>query len=101
MSARFEVVRSDAAQPWHARLRVNGEITWTTEQHTRKISAERAVRSLVAHVHGVKVSRVTLVANVPGMVSVIAGVDSDGTVRMPGWSRLMVAYVDERADAHA
>lgn len=46
MSAHFEIVRTDADQPWHARLIVNAEITWRTENLTRKVGAERAILSL-------------------------------------------------------
>lgn len=89
MSARFEVVRSDAEQPWHARLRVNGEITWWTEQYARKVGAERAVRSLVAAVHELRVRDVQIVTNVPGIESV---------VRVPPWTPAgLIAYVDERS----
>lgn len=41
---RFEVVRSDVEQPWHARLRAgNGEIVWTSEQYARRADAKAAV----------------------------------------------------------
>lgn len=43
-TARFEIVRTDADQPWHARFRAaNGRIVWTTENYTRRAKAERAV----------------------------------------------------------
>ncbi len=42
MSARFEIVRSDAG--WHARLRAgNGRIVWVTESLTRRRAAVAAV----------------------------------------------------------
>jgi uncharacterized protein YegP (UPF0339 family) len=45
---RFEVVRTDAQQPWHARLRsANGRITWTTENYWNEQSAHRAVGRMV------------------------------------------------------
>lgn len=44
MSARFEIVRTDAEQPWHARFRAaNGRIVWTTENYSRR---DDAIRSL-------------------------------------------------------
>jgi uncharacterized protein YegP (UPF0339 family) len=47
MSARFEIVRTHAAQPWHARFRAaNGRIVWTTETYTRCRGAERAVEAI-------------------------------------------------------
>lgn len=46
---RFEVVRSDADQPWHARFRAaNGHIVWTTEQYARRPGAEGAIEVLMA-----------------------------------------------------
>ena len=45
---RFEIVRTDAAQPWHARYRAaNGRIVWTTETYARRSGAVNALRSLV------------------------------------------------------
>ncbi len=42
MTARFEIVRSDAG--WHARLRAgNGRIVWVTESLTRRRAAVQAV----------------------------------------------------------
>jgi uncharacterized protein YegP (UPF0339 family) len=47
MTARFEVVRTDAAQPWHARFRAaNRRIVWTTEQYTQRIAAIHAIGRL-------------------------------------------------------
>lgn len=43
--SRFEVVRTDAEQPWHARLMVNNKRVWWTENYARKVGAERAIRS--------------------------------------------------------
>jgi uncharacterized protein YegP (UPF0339 family) len=44
MSARFEVVRTDAEQPWHARfIAANGRIVWTTENYGRRRDAVAAV----------------------------------------------------------
>lgn len=47
VSARFEVVRTDAEQPWHARLVAgNNETVWTTEKYASKAGAENAIRVL-------------------------------------------------------
>lgn len=46
MSARWEIVRSDAEQPWHARfVAANGRILFSTENYTRKRGVERAIES--------------------------------------------------------
>lgn len=45
--SHFEIVRTDAEQPWHARfVASNGRIVWTTEQYTRRRGAENAIRAL-------------------------------------------------------
>jgi len=42
--SRFEIVRSDAPQQWHARFRAaNGRIVWTTEQYHRRAAALNAI----------------------------------------------------------
>lgn len=47
MSARFEIVRSDAPEPWHARfIAANGRIVWTTEQYSRSSGARNAIASI-------------------------------------------------------
>lgn len=44
MTARWEIVRTAAAQPWHVReVAGNAEKTWVIENYTRKQSAERAL----------------------------------------------------------
>ena len=44
MSARFEVVRTDAEQPWHARFRAsNGKVVWVTENYARRNGALNAI----------------------------------------------------------
>lgn len=44
MSARFEIVRTDAEQPWHARfVGANGETVWTTENYLRRTDALEAI----------------------------------------------------------
>lgn len=41
---RFEIVRTDAPEPWHARFRAaNGQIVWTSETYRQKASAVRAL----------------------------------------------------------
>ena len=58
MSARFEIVRTDAEQPWHARFRAaNGRVVWTTENYARRRGALRAVESMVAPFTGSWVDR--------------------------------------------
>lgn len=48
MSARFEIVRTNAPQPWHARyIAPNGRTLWTTETYTRRGSALNAISSVV------------------------------------------------------
>lgn len=48
MSARFEIVRTDAEQQWHARfVAANGRIVWTTEQYGRRKSALNAIASFI------------------------------------------------------
>lgn len=46
MSARFEVVRTDAG--WHGRfVAANGRIVWWTETYTRRRGALRAIELIV------------------------------------------------------
>lgn len=50
--SRFEIVRSDAAQPWHARFVArNGRIIFSTENYTRRQGALNAI-TLLASVFG-------------------------------------------------
>jgi uncharacterized protein YegP (UPF0339 family) len=50
---RFEVVRTDAGQPWHARFRAaNGAIVWTTENYARKRGAENAIDTFARALDG-------------------------------------------------
>lgn len=45
---RFEIVRTDAPQPWHARFRAaNGRIVWVTENYGRQKAARRAIEVVV------------------------------------------------------
>lgn len=48
MSApRFEIVRTDAPQQWHARfVAANGKVVWTTENYARRNGALKAIGSL-------------------------------------------------------
>lgn len=44
MTARFEIVRTNARQPWHVReVAGNNEKTWGTETYARREGAERAL----------------------------------------------------------
>lgn len=44
---RFEIVRTDASQPWHARFRAaNGRIVWTTENYSRRRDAVAAIKCI-------------------------------------------------------
>lgn len=81
----FEVVRSDADQEWHGRVRIGRHIVWHTEQHTRSTGVERAIASL-ARVLGHE--GVTFRWNVPGREK----------VAVDDWGVLvgMVRWVDER-----
>lgn len=46
--SRFEIVRSDAEQPWHARfIADNGRTVWTTENYNRRRNALNAIRAMV------------------------------------------------------
>lgn len=50
-AARFEVVRTDAKQSWHARYRAaNGRIVWTTENYTRRRACLAAIETIAGHV---------------------------------------------------
>ena len=89
----FEVVRTDAVpQPWHARLRVNGRITWRTENYTRMVGAARAILS-AADAFGYCYPQLSL--NVPGkpgrlpVEKILADAD-------PAQPWISVRYLDER-----
>ena len=57
MSARFEIVRTDAAQPWHVRLIAgNGNIVLSSENYTRRRHAEVAI-AVAAEAFGVQMNR--------------------------------------------
>lgn len=88
---RFEIARTDAGpQPWHARLIVNGRITWRVENLTRQVGAERAILSL-ARAFGFY--HVDLIWNVEGVEKVFFDPFRGNVVsHLP-----TVRYVDERA----
>ena len=45
--SRFEIVRTDAPQPWHARfVASNGRIVMSSETYARKAGAENAVLAM-------------------------------------------------------
>lgn len=45
---RFEIVRTNAEQPWHARFRAaNGRVVWVTETYTRRRAAVEAVLTIL------------------------------------------------------
>lgn len=51
-AARFEVVRTNAAQPWHGRFVAgNGRIVWTTETYTRRGRVMDAIQLLTDNPH--------------------------------------------------
>lgn len=53
MTARFEIVHTDAAQPWHARfIAANGEPVWSTETYVDERDALGAVQVIVAAIAG-------------------------------------------------
>jgi uncharacterized protein YegP (UPF0339 family) len=95
MTSRFEIVQTDADQPWHARfIAANGEPIWTTESYADRSDAVHAVELLVEAIgvplHGA------------GVVAMDIGVGQgdhpfftiDGTPASP-----MLYPVDERAEA--
>lgn len=86
---RIEIVRTNATQPWHARILVNGKITWHTENYTRMVGAERAVLSLLRI--GWPTSVTSLRWNVEGREKV--AYDRDGRY-LPTLGTVL--YVDER-----
>lgn len=46
-AARFEIVRTDAEQPWHARFRAsNGKVQFVSENYTRRSRALAAIANL-------------------------------------------------------
>lgn len=88
MSATWEVVRTDAEQPWHARLIANGRVLMTSETYARMVGAERAILATV-RAHDIGPAR--LVWNVEGVEKVMVG--EDGAVL--GWAPV-VRFCDER-----
>jgi uncharacterized protein YegP (UPF0339 family) len=52
-AARFEIVRTDAPQPWHARVIAgNGKKRWVTENYTHRRAAVAAIDGLAAIFYG-------------------------------------------------
>lgn len=46
MSARFEVVRTDAEQPWHFRFIANGRVVASSETYARKVGVQRGIEAM-------------------------------------------------------
>lgn len=90
-SARFEIVRTDAPQPWHARLLFNGRITWRTENYVRMVGAERAILSLLRATEAAPAAG-GLIWNVEGMEKVVTNRRGNPLNSLP-----LVGYVDLRA----
>lgn len=92
MIDRIEIVRSDPetdkAQPWHARLRVNGKITFRTENYARKVGAERASLGL-AKMFGWEPELVAVQLPAVGVAGVVRDLGLRGAVQ--------VVYLDERS----
>lgn len=89
MNAYWEIVRSTAEQPWHARLFTNGRISVRTENYTRMVGAERAILS-TARAHGIDASELRW--NVEGVEKLMFNTAG----RLLG-SQPLVKYTDERA----
>ena len=95
----IEIVRTDADQPWHVRLRaLNGEVTWTTETYTRSVAALEAVLLLGRTFSPVGLARLEWIDPPPdglptGLFTVWFDSDEVGAKVV-----LPVRYVDERAE---
>jgi uncharacterized protein YegP (UPF0339 family) len=102
MTARFEVVRSDAPQPWHARFRAaNGRIVWATETYAKRDSAINAITALArlfSPTSQVWLSHVYIAGDLSG-IDLRFG--SGGHSTWPNAHRLKVRYVDERVTSDA
>lgn len=92
MSARFEVVRTNGDQPWHARLVVNGRITWHTEQFARMVGAERAILSLLRAVQAATAAG-GMTWNVEGREKVVTNWRGNPLGGLP-----LIEYLDERPE---
>lgn len=84
----YEIARTDADQPWHVRIIVNGKKILVSENLTRQVGAERAILS-TARFHGLPVAELRW--NVPGAEKIMvnklgAVIDGAPTIR----------YIDER-----
>lgn len=90
MTARFEVVRSDAPQPWHARIVAsNGRVLMSSETYSRKHAAEQVVLS-VARILGFDAH--DLRWNVEGVEKIMVNRAGNYLGFAP-----LVEYVDERS----
>jgi uncharacterized protein YegP (UPF0339 family) len=89
MTACWELIRTDAEQPWHARLISNGRVITSTETYARQIGAERAILAVV-RAHDIAVAGMRW--SVPGVEKVMVGAG----VSVLGWLPV-VAYRDERS----
>lgn len=88
MTARFEIVRTSAPQPWHVRLVSNGRVILSSESYSRQIGAEGAVLT-AARAFGIDVDH--LAWNVKGVEKVLR----DRWCHVVDGAPL-VKYIDER-----
>lgn len=96
MSTYFEVARTNAEQPWHARLWANGRIILRSENYSRMVGAERAILS-AARTFGYEDPKLTV--NVPREHGVPR--EKVLTALDPSRPWLSVLYVDERVEVTA
>lgn len=82
------VVRTDAKQPWHCRLVVNGRTLLSSENYSRMVGAERCILAAARHFD---VGAVGLRWNVEGVEKVFITKAGYYLAAMP-----TVLYVDER-----
>jgi uncharacterized protein YegP (UPF0339 family) len=82
---RFEIVRSDAAQPWHFRFIASGRVVASSETYARKIGAQRAIEAMGRAFSAWGMARLD-----PEWLSVAQ--DRDATT----WVAIPVRYIDER-----
>jgi uncharacterized protein YegP (UPF0339 family) len=84
---RFEVVRTDAAQPWHARFRAaNGRVIFSTENYARRRGAENAIETMQGRF-------------IYTMRDSVGWGPGDSFVTLYGGGQVEVRYVDERGQA--
>jgi uncharacterized protein YegP (UPF0339 family) len=102
MVARFEIVRTDAPQPWHARfIAANGRKVWTTENYASKTTALNAIRSFIEPMIGCWVEESWYYKDRPNAPLRVAPAV---VYRKSPWEksnglRLEIRIVDERAKA--